>query len=240
MKELDLVHVDQWLLTQHDHPFLRINKSTIIYTWITLGLIALLLILCRYFLRKKHSVGRFLTLSFVQFFIDLIGQTSTFSFGNFVFITTTFCFVLACNIVSVIPWMEEPTTDLNTTLALGLVSFFYTQIAAIKVHGLWNYLKGFFSPVFLMFPLNVIGKLGAVVSISFRLFGNIFGGSIISTIYFSAIKGKLFWEILGLATGVNLLIVLFFGVFEGCLQAFVFAMLSQTYLSIAISQEEGY
>lgn len=243
MSGFDIVETDQWLfgsLFGIDHSFLRINKPTVIYTWITLAFIAAVLFLGRYFLTKKKSLGNFITLQFISFFVDLINQTLTkFSMKHFVFVTTTFCFVLGCNIVSLIPWMKEPTTDLNTTLALGLISFFYTQWAAIQATGLWKYITGYFSPFFLMMPLNVVGKLATIVSISFRLFGNIFGGSIISGIYFNAIQGRFFLELLGLATGINLSIVVFFGLFEGFLQAFVFGMLSLTYLSIAL-QDEGY
>lgn len=243
MSGFDIVETNQWLLGPlfgTDHAFFRINKPTIIYTWITLVVIAAFLFLGRYFLSKKESLGRFITLNFISFFVDLINQSLTeFSMDHFVFITTTFCFVLGCNAISLIPWMEEPTTDLNTTLALGLVSFFYTQWAAIQVNGAWEYFKGYFSPFFIMMPLNVVGKLATIVSISFRLFGNIFGGSIISGIYFQAIQGNVLFEILGLATGINLAITIFFGLFEGFLQAFVFGMLSLTYLSLAL-QGEGH
>jgi F-type H+-transporting ATPase subunit a len=243
MNELDLVESDQWFIGHlfgTDHPFFNITKSTIIYTWITLIILASALFIGRYCLTKKHSIGRFITISFVQFFVDLINQSlPTFSFGHFNFITTTFCFVLACNVVSIIPWMEEPTTDLNTTLALGLTAFFYTQWATIRAIGLWPYIKSYFSPFFIMFPLNLIGKLATVVSISFRLFGNIFGGSIISSIYFGAIKGRFLLEIVGLLSGINMAIIVFFGIFEGFLQAFVFGMLSLTYLSLAL-QGEGH
>jgi len=243
MSGFDLVETDQWLLGPLfgiDHTFLRVNKATIIYTWITLIILAGILLIGRYFLRKKDGMGNYITLSFMQFFVDQINQAlTTFSMTHFVFITTIFCFVLACNLVSIIPWMEEPTTDLNTTLALGLISFCYVQWASIKMVGLWGYIKGFFSPVFIMMPLNVIGKLATVVSISFRLFGNIFGGAIITSIWFNAIQGNFILEMVGLATGLNLTLSVFFGVFEGVLQAFVFGMLSLTYLSLAL-QDEGY
>lgn len=243
MSGFDIVETNQWLLGPLfgvDHTFFRINKATVIYTWVTLACITFFLVLGRYFLSKKDSIGQFITLNFISFFVDLINQSlATFSIDHFIFITTTFCFVLGCNIISLIPWMEEPTTDLNTTLALGLISFLYTQWAAIKASGFADYIKGYFSPFFIMMPLNVIGKLATVVSISFRLFGNIFGGSIISSIYFQAIQGNLIFELLGLATGINLVISIFFGVFEGFLQAFVFGMLSLTYLSLAL-QGEGH
>ncbi len=231
----------QWLIGSFfasQHPFFTINRDKVIYTWITIGILALILLLGRYLLSKKDSMGRFITLYVVKLFIDMVNQSlAKFSFNHFVFITTLFCFVLSCNIVSLIPWMEEPTTDLNTTLALGLISFFYTQFAAIGAAGLWPYVKGYFSPFFIMMPLNVVGKLATIISISFRLFGNIFGGSIISSIYFSAIKGSFIFELIGLASGINLILAVFFGLFEGFLQAFVFAMLSLTYLAIALQVE---
>ena len=243
MNGLDLAHTEQWLLGplfDSDHPFFAINKETVIYTWITLAIIAFLLLIARYLLSRKESLSHFAVISVVNFFVDLINQSlPKFAFGHFVFITTAFCFVLMCNVVSIVPYMHEPTTDVNTTLALGLVAFFYTQWAAIRSVGLLNYIKGYFSPFFIMMPLNVVGKLATVISISFRLFGNIFGGSIISTLYFQTIQSTFVFEIIGLLSGMNLIIMGFFGIFEGCLQAFVFSMLSLTYLSLAI-QGEGH
>ena len=242
MNGIGLLEAEQWYIGPFfasQHPFFTLNKSTVIYTWITLIILGGILLVARYLLSKKDSMGRFVVLYCVKLFITMVNQTlATFSFNHFVFITTLFCFVFACNVISLIPWMEEPTTDLNTTLALGFISFFYTQIAAIHAGGLGPYLKGYFSPFFIMFPLNVIGKLATVISISFRLFGNIFGGSIIGSIYFSAIQGSFIFELLGLVSGVNLILAIFFGFFEGFLQAFVFTMLSLTYLSIALQGEE--
>lgn len=243
MNGFDLVESHQWLIGPwfgSDHSFWRINKHIVIYTWITLGIITALMLIARYFLKKEKGIGKYIVLQFTDFFVGLIEQTlPTFSMTHLAFVTTTFCFVLACNVVSVIPWMEEPTTDLNTTLALGLISFLYTQWAAIQANGLWSYFTGYFSPFFIMMPLNVVGKLATIISISFRLFGNIFGGSIIGNIYFQAIQGKFLLELIGLVTGVNLVLVAFFGIFEGFLQAFVFGMLSLTYLSLSI-QGEGH
>ncbi len=60
-----------------------------------------------------------------------------------------------------------------------------------------------------MFPLHVVGKLASIMSISFRLFGNIFGGYMISDIYFSTIQGSWLYETIGLVTGINMLISVF-------------------------------
>ena len=242
MSGIGIEETEQWLIGpifSSTHPFFSINKPTVIYTWITLGIITVVLLIGRYLLFRKDSMARFVTIYAVRLLVNMVDQTlSKFSFNHFVFITTIFCFVFACNIVGIIPWMKEPTLDLNTTLALGIISFLYTQVAAIQADGWWKYVKGYFSPIFLMMPINVVGRLASVVSISFRLFGNIFGGSIISSIYFTAIRGNITLEAVGLISGFNLLLAGFFVVFEGFLQAFVFAMLSLTYLSLA-TQEEG-
>lgn len=243
MSGIGMEETEQWLVGSFflsDNPFFSINKYTVIYTWITLGILTVMLLIGRYLVLRKDSLARFVTLYVVRFLVDMVDQAlTTFSFNHFVFIATIFCFVLACNLISIIPWMEEPTTDLNTTLALGIISFLYAQTAAIRATGLWNYIKGYFSPFFLMMPLNVMGRLATILSISFRLFGNIFGGSIISNVYFNAIRGSVLWETVGIVSGLNLLLAGFFGIFEGFLQAFVFSMLSLTYLSLA-TQGEGH
>jgi len=220
------------------HFFFSINKGTVIHTWMVLFLLFLFLILARYSLRFKKTVTYFATLSGVRSLMDLVGQTlGGFFFNHLSFIAALFVFILFCNSVPLIPWLEEPTRDINTTLALGIISFCYIQWFTIRAHGLGSYMKGYFSPFFLMFPLNVMGKISSVISLSFRLFGNVFGGAIIALLYSKLIEGSVILESIGLFSGVNFLILFFFGLFEGALQAFVFAMLSLTYLSMALQKE---
>lgn len=174
-----------------------------------------------------------------NFRVLTIQSLGRFMYGHFMFITALFIFILTCNIISIIPWLEhEPTSDINTTLSLGIISFFYTQINGIREHGFFGYLKEYIEPAFVMAPIHVIGKLASIVSISCRLFGNIFGGSIIMKLYFGSISQSVIMQIVGLAIGLNFLIIFFFGLFEGFLQAFVFTMLSLTYLSLAVAHEE--
>jgi F-type H+-transporting ATPase subunit a len=146
---------------------------------------------------------------------------------------------LACNTFAVFPGIEEPTRNLNTTLALGFIAFIYIQYEAIKKNGLYAYIKGYFQPIFLLLPLNIIGKLASVVSMSFRLFGNIFGGSLITHIYLSAISSHWLIQTIMLLTGINLLVTIFFTLFEGALQAFVFTMLTVTYLGLTLQEDGG-
>ncbi len=220
--------------------FLQINIDTIIYTWITLLVLIVLIMICR-FLIHKNSVVNYVAQSFIIFFIDLITQSlGTFNYHHFAFVFSIFTFILLCNWISLLPFIEEPTININTALALGIISFFYKEFYTIKIHGFKAYLQEFLHPIFIMFPLNVISHFSKIISISFRLFGNIFGGAIITNIYMNALSISPFTQLAGLFSGINFLVISFFVIFEGLIQAFVFTMLTVTYLSIAVqSPEEG-
>jgi len=243
MNGAELIETPYWyfgyLVGYENNSLFNINSEIVIHTWIIMILLAIMLACVNFFL--QHTViGRFILLRFVSFFIDLTKQSlGYFDFYHCVFAASLFIFIALCNTASLIPWLDEPTRDLNTTLALGIISFLYVQTMIIKTRGIGSYIKDLFQPFFIMLPLNIIGKLSSIISISFRLFGNIFGGSIITKLYFSAISGSIILELLGLLFGVNFIIIGFFTLFEGLLQAFVFAMLTLTYLAIG-TQEGGH
>lgn len=242
MKNIELLHASEWNPLSYigiNNSLFALNENTILNTWIVLAVLALLIFIARIALLRKSSVGRYIVINYVRSFIDLCSQSfGFFSFNHTAFIIAIFTFILLCNIISIIPWVEEPTIDLNTTLALGIIAFTYIQANAIRAHGFWGYLKEYFTPFFFMFPMHVIGKLSTIVSISFRLFGNIFGGATIVTIYSAVIQSSWIAELFTLLSGLNIIIVGFFIIFEGFLQAFVFAMLTLTYLSIALAHDE--
>ncbi len=218
----------------------EINISTIINTWVVLGILITLLVLCRILMRNRRGIIHYLVTSSIVSFMDLVTQTlGSFIYPYFALVLSLFIFILLCNWASIIPWMSEPTKDLNTTLALGLISFFYKEVEGIRVRGFKNYLKEFLQPFFIMFPVNIIGHFSKIISISFRLFGNIFGGSVIMELYQHAMASSILAQLVGLFSGINFLIILFFGVFEGLIQAFVFAMLTLTYLTIAVYDEHA-
>lgn len=218
--------------------FASISQETIIATWVVLGIAIITVIILRYVALKQSGPLFWISHSFIKGFIDLSTQTlGVFHYRHFSFIISLFLFIFYCNILGLIPFLEEPTADLNTPLALGIVAFLYTNFYAIKAHGVGGYLKEFFQPFFLMFPLHIVGKLAGIISISFRLFGNIFGGAIISNIYFNALGHSYILAPLGIISGLNIGVSLFFGVFESFIQAFIFAMLTLTHLSIQTQEE---
>lgn len=244
MHGLELVDPHQWNFGSFiglTHDFFTLNITTLTSTWVAMAILTIGALTCRHLAHSPDSFLRFIVLKIGRLFIDFGAQASEhFSLTITSFVTTAFLFILACNFISIVPGFEkEPTADLNTTLALSVITFLYVQWASISAKGLKAYLKGFFSPFFLMMPLNVMGKLTPVISLAFRLFGNIFGGSIIVSIYLTLLKRYWVYEVLGLITGLNLVVMLFFNIFEGFLQAFVFATLSATYLALAI-QGDGH
>ncbi len=133
------------------------------------------------------------------------------------------------------PAFEEPTTDLTLPLTLAIMFVIILgHGSGLRYHGLFGYLKEYFSPGGIigigMFPLNVVGKVAELISISFRIFGNIFGGAIIM----SVVSGLVYYFLVPIG------MFGYFSVFCGTIQAFVFTMLAATYISMeAAEQTEG-
>ena len=243
MHDLELLSTHEWSLahlTGFTHPFFTLNAETIINTWIVVLFLLILFVVIRLVLHYSTGFIRFCIVRVVHAFVDLCEQNlETFSFKHFTFITALFVFIFACNVCAIVPWLEEPTRDLNTTLALSIISFLYIQANIINHKGMLAYIGSYFKPIFLLLPLNIIGKMSSILSISFRLFGNIFGGSLIAKIYFTALSKWWLFEVVGLILGINLLINGFFILFEGTLQAFVFTMIVLTYISLS-TQSDGH
>jgi len=155
--------------------------------------------------------------------VDTIGPEKT----HFTpYIATIFIFILICNLIGIIPipGNMEPTRNLNVPLGLGTMAIILVHFFAVKEKGLFPYLKEFAEPVVFIAPINVISEFGNLISISFRLFGNILGGSIIILVISNLTRYIL------LPVGLNM----FFGIFIGTIQAFVFTMLVLSYTAVAI------
>jgi F-type H+-transporting ATPase subunit a len=132
-------------------------------------------------------------------------------------------FILGCNLLGLIPGFHSPTNNLNTTVACALVVFFSTHIIGIREQGALRYLKHFVGPVWwlapMMVPVEIIGQLARPVSLSVRLFGNIFGEDTVLLI------------LLALVPLLIPLPMMVLAIFTSCVQAFVFVMLSMIYIA---------
>lgn len=138
-------------------------------------------------------------------------------------------FIFFSNISGSIPGFVPPTSNINTTAACALVVFFTTHIYGFKVNGA-KYMKHFLGPVWwlspLMLPIEIIGHLARPLSLSMRLFGNIFGDH------------KVVATFMALAPLIVPLPMLFMGIFVAIVQTFVFTLLSMIYIGGAIEHHE--
>lgn len=221
----DLTHIPQVTFNLFGIN-LVINTETVFLTWIV---IALMLVI-GFFSTKNISIipnpfqvfGELLANAFYGLTKGALDEDMVPKYFPLVF--TLFLFIWLSNLIGVIPHLEEPTADLNTTLGLGLMGFFIAHYAGIREKGFKEYSKEYFEPIFFMAPLNVIGELAKVISISFRLYGNMVGGAIILLVISHLTYSLVFPPLL----------MLFFNIFIGTIQAFVFTMLTLIYISVQV------
>lgn len=221
MEELGKIH--QLIIPLFGHN-LTFNLEVIIMTWIV---IMLLLVFGLYATGKKgilptpfQVMGELIVQQLFTLAEETLGEELGKKYAPL--ICSLFMFLVLSNWLGIIPHLEEPTKDLNTPLSLGLMGFFIAHYTGIRKKGLKTYLKGYFEPFIIMLPLNIIGELANVVSISFRLFGNIMGGSIIILVV----------SYLTYSVVLPPFLNAFFGLFVGTIQAFVFTMLTTVYISL--------
>ena len=139
-----------------------------------------------------------------------------------------------------------PTSDLNIVLGWAILVFILITHYKLK-GGVWEYIKGFFSPIPLFAPLNIIGEFATPISMSFRHYGNVMSGMVISTLIAYALRSLskmlLGWlpgalgSIPFLQIGLPAVLSLYFDIFSGCMQAFIFAMLTMMFVSTAAPEE---
>jgi F-type H+-transporting ATPase subunit a len=144
---------------------------------------------------------------------------------------TLFTFLLVANWLGLIPGLRSPTNDWNTTLALALMTFVLIQFFSIRARGLGGYLKHLFlQPPF--FPLTVIDELAKPLTLSFRLYFNIFVGELLLALIVLLIPPWISW----LPGAVWTLFSLFIGV----VQAFIFTVLTVSYVAVATQVDESH
>lgn len=140
-----------------------------------------------------------------------------------------------------------PTSDMNIVAGWAILVFIIITYYKLK-GGLFPYVKGFFEPVPIFAPFNIIGEIATPVSMSFRHYGNVLSGVVIATLISSALDGlssMLFsWmpgflgDIPFLRVGLPAILSVYFDIFSGLMQAFIFAMLTMLYIATGFPEEE--
>jgi F-type H+-transporting ATPase subunit a len=199
----------------------------VIYSWVVMALLIVLGILATKSISmvptKMQNVFETVVSGLEEFMVGIIGEE-----GRWVFplTGTVFLYVLTCNLLGLVPGFFPPTANLNTTLSCALTVVIFTHIIGLKYHGA-AYIKHFLGPVWWMipiiFPIEIIGHLARILSLSFRLFGNLMGHELVLGILFG-LAGAFFVPLPIMALGILVCFI----------QAFVFFMLSVMYFTGAM------
>lgn len=138
-------------------------------------------------------------------------------------------FIVVSNLIGLVPEMGSPTANLNVTAACALFIFLYYNFQGIRKHGPWGYFKTFMGPAWwlawLMIPIELISHFSRPLSLSIRLFGNIFGEDLVILILASLVPFVVPLPMMAMA------------IFTSFIQGFVFVMLSTLYLAGATASE---
>ncbi len=200
--------------------------ETVVVTWILMLAIMIFVTIAT---RRKDKIPYGIQ-NVIEVIVETINKLVETTMGKHAkkyraYVGTIVIFIALANISGLFG-LRPPTADANTTMALSVMTFLMIQYAGIKNQKM-GYFKGFFEPFFLMFPMNVIGELANPVSLGFRLFGNIVGGMVIMSLMYSALG---YFALIPLPAVFHI----YFDLFAGLLQSFIFMMLTMVLVSMAI------
>jgi F-type H+-transporting ATPase subunit a len=144
------------------------------------------------------------------------------------YVTTILVFILLCNVMGLLPHIETPTASPVVPLGIATVTFIYYNWHGVRTQGPIGYLKHFMGPIwwiaFLMFPIEIISNLARVMSLTVRLYANMFASDLLTLVFFSLVPFAIPVLFLALHFGVALI------------QAYVFMLLTMIYLGEATAQ----
>jgi F-type H+-transporting ATPase subunit a len=199
------------------------------YAWLAMAILIGLSLAARLSLKKTAPTGvqnllETIVSGLENFIVDIMGPEGRHYLS---LIGTLFLFILVCNLEGLVPGFDSPTANINTTLALALVTFTATHYIGIKRHG-FAYVKHFMGPMWalapLMLPIELISHFARVMSLTFRLFGNMVA------------KHKLLLVLALLAPYIAPVPILGLGLLVSFVQALVFALLTMLYLSGSVEE----
>ena len=199
--------------------------ESIFATWIVMGILILFTIVVNIRIRKFRAVPtgfqnivELLVETMRSFAMDNLGAELEFLHGYFFGV---FAFILLSNYIGLIG-LRPPTSDVATTGALALITFVLMHALGMK-KSFGGYLKSYIEPNVVFLPLNLIGEIATPISLALRLFGNILSGVIIGGLVYNMLPILLRFLF-------PTIIHAYFDVMSGALQAFVFTVLSMTFI----------
>ncbi len=222
---LFLVKLFEWIGLGH---FAHVYPH-VIYSWFAILLLIIFAVLATRKIdmipTKAQNFFEILISGMEEFMVDITGEEGRWFFP---IIATIFIYIATCNLMGLIPGFFPPTASINTTVSCAIPVFLFTHFIGVKYHGI-KYIKHFLGPVWwlipIILPIEIIGHLARVLSLSFRLFGNITGHELVLAILFM-LAGAFFAP----------LPIMAMGIFVAFVQAFVFFLLSIMYFSGAMEE----
>ncbi|NLI11317.1 MAG: F0F1 ATP synthase subunit A [Peptococcaceae bacterium] len=212
---------------------LTFNPKTLIMTWITMFLVILFGIAATrgMSLRKPKGAQNILEMIY-EFIKGLVNDNMDPKKGAALMsiVVTYFIFILFSNLIGLVPTLSSPTADYNTTMGLALCTFFIIYIFGIRYKGL-GYFKHYIQPFIPFLPIVIIEDFAKPITLTFRLYGNIYGGEVLIAVLLGLLGG---WAHVfgGFIASV---VWLAFSIFVGFIQAFIFTMLSIAYVGQAVA-----
>jgi F-type H+-transporting ATPase subunit a len=203
----------------------------VIYSWFVILLLIVFAVLATRKIEmiptKAQNFFELVISGMEEFMVDITGEEGRWFFP---IIATIFIYIAVSNLLGLVPGFYPPTASINTTAACAIPVFVFTHFIGVKYHGI-KYVKHFLGPVWWLIPIilpieiEIIGHLARVLSLSFRLFGNITGHELVLAILFM-LAGAFFAP----------LPIMAMGIFVAFVQAFVFFLLSIMYFSGAMEE----
>ncbi|MFC2081677.1 F0F1 ATP synthase subunit A [Candidatus Bipolaricaulota bacterium] len=212
---------------------IRFDVMAMIMSWVVIVLLVLLALWLRRGLRQPVEDKPNRIQAALDGLMDLLKSQLSNNFASerlatmmFPFISTLFLYVLFANWLGVVPYMMSPTQDINITFGLALMVFLVSHVLAFRLKGARRFFKAFLEPYAFMLPINLVGEIAKPLSHAFRLFGNILAGTILVTVIMVKFAPIIVPPVLSI----------FFGLFFGGIQAFVFAILAVAYINVAVEE----
>ena len=221
---MDFSNKNLWVLFEWRGQTVYVTQ-TLLSTWIVMGTLILLAVVVRLRVASFKTIpGRAQNIveALVETMANFTKSTMGEGFDGFgAYFFGVFAFILLSN-YSGLARLRPPTADLAVTLALALCSFLMIHITGIRRRK-WKYLKSYIEPNPVFLPINLIGTVAEPLSLGFRLFGNMLGSVVIINLVYYMLPWFLSFVLPDILHA-------YFDIFAGALQAFIFTVLSMTFI----------
>ncbi len=202
--------------------------ESVVVTWI---IMAAVLLLCVIFVRnlqvenpgKKQVILETIVVGIQNFFTDMVGEKGK---RYIPYLTGVVLYIAIANLIGILGF-KPPTKDLNVTASLALTSIVMIEYAGIHQKGLKGWLKSFTEPLALITPINILEIFIRPLSLCMRLFGNVLGSFVIMELIKIIVPAV-----------IPIVFGLYFDIFDGLIQAYVFVFLTGLFIKEAIETAE--